>query len=35
MNCYDPCDPVDQCDSCQGMIGPEMGGVSNPVLPGP
>ena len=33
--CYDPCDPVNQCDTCEGTVGPEFGGMSNPVLPGP
>ena len=35
VNCYDPCEPVDQCNSCQGTIGAELGGMNAPVLPGP
>ncbi len=35
VTCYDPCDPVNLCDSCQGTIGPEFGGMSAPILPGP
>lgn len=35
VTCYDPCDPVDQCDPCQGTAGPEFGGMNAPVLPGP
>lgn len=35
VTCYDPCQTADQCDSCQGTVGAELGGMSAPVLPGP
>ena len=35
VTCYDPCDTGNQCDSCQGMIGPDMGGMGTSTLPGP
>ena len=33
--CYDPCQPVNQCDPCQGTVGVGLGGTNAPVLPGP
>ncbi len=35
VECYDPCDPVTQCDPCQGTMGPEMGQMGTGPMPGP